>query len=112
MPKLLLNIPFGIFKRVKVAYDEFKTYMRDFCEERKQKHEEEERQSGRKIERVRKEPISSPKVVQQTEEELRQDKRRGDLLTNLVINNTVLTTDEIFGDIFMLLLAGKIPNLK
>lgn len=39
-------------------------------------------------------------------EDQRMETKRGDLLTKLLENNTVLTTDEIFGDIFIFLVAG------
>ena len=86
-----------------MCFDEFQLYMKDFCEDRKDLQEVksvvEKRQEDFKQDT---EPFSPSRF----EDKLRLDKKRGDLLSNLLVNNTVLTTDEIFGEIFIFLVAG------
>ena len=94
IPIPMLYLPFGIFKEVRVSFDEFRIYMRDFCVERT-------------AALGKRNTLGTPVK----EKELRKETRKADLLSKLLENNTVLTPDEIFGDIFIFLVAGTILNL-
>ena len=105
IPGPLLYLPFGIFKAVRLCFDEFRIYMNDFCEEKMksltplQRHHSEKEQQKR--------GDDDDALTPESEEEAqRQETHRTDLLSKLLENNTVLTTPEIFGDIFIFLVAG------
>ena len=110
MPDLLLKIPFGIFKEVRVSFEEFRHYIKDFCEERRERKRAEARRAGTSRGVGSGCSVGSLTNGRLSEAELRSDKRRGDLVSNLLANNTVLTDDEVFGDIFIFLVAGELQT--
>jgi len=78
--------------------------MNDFCEEKMKSLAPLQRQHSEKEQQKR---GGDDGLTPESEEEVqRQETHRTDLLSKLLENNTVLTTPEIFGDIFIFLVAG------
>src|SRR5690606_13333362 len=111
LPTPMLYLPFSIFKQIRVSFEEVRWYMNDFCEERTKSLSlladpggAADTTTNTPRRKLGKAFTADDQAAE--EEKQRMETQRGDLLTKLLANNTVLTSDEIFGDIFIFLVAG------
>jgi cytochrome P450 len=87
LPRFALHLPFERMQEIRICFDEFQRYMKDLIAEK------------RKLQEAK---------AKDTTEEVKNVKKKADLLTILTEHATGMTNDEIFGDIFIFLVAGKL----